>query len=171
MHCFNAASLEREYTILTNPVVPGGPGSGEMGYGPLALGSRWLAYSGSLVEVSSADYVSPQHLTPSATFPHTASNGSHVAHYAKESGKHLAAGIVTLGDIGYKRLFHYCSEVLLDSIHTLQSGVIGGKSSGVVNHCPRSMGNVGMVWTFSFALFCICPSFYGSALLHVISLL
>lgn len=145
VHCFNAASLEKEYTILTNPVVPGGPGSGGMGYGPLALGPRWLAYSGSPVEVSSAGYVSPQHLTPSATFPNASSNGSRVAHYAKESSKHLAAGIVTLGDIGYKKLSRYCSELRHDSNHPLESGVTGGKANGIVNRRPPSMDNVGMV--------------------------
>ncbi|KAL2943880.1 Autophagy-related protein 18f [Bienertia sinuspersici] len=148
VHCFNAATLEREYTILTNPVVTGVPGSGGIGYGPLALGPRWLAYSGSLIDVSDAGRVSPQHLTPSATFPTSASNVNRVAQYAVESSKHLAAGIVTLGDKGYKKLSQYCSELLPDSDHLVQSGVTGSKVNGTVNgyksHIP-DMDNVGMV--------------------------
>jgi hypothetical protein len=83
-----------EYTILTNPIVMGCPGSGGIGYGPLAVGPRWIAYSGSPVVVSNSGRVSPQHLMPSASFPGFPSNGSMVAHYAKESSKQLAAGIV-----------------------------------------------------------------------------
>ncbi|KAJ6727964.1 AUTOPHAGY-RELATED PROTEIN 18F [Salix koriyanagi] len=67
VHCFNATTLQREYTILTNPMVMGSPGSGGLGYGPLAVGPRWLAYSASPV-VSNSGRVSPQHLTPSETW-------------------------------------------------------------------------------------------------------
>ncbi|KAF2285834.1 hypothetical protein GH714_008317 [Hevea brasiliensis] len=102
IHCFDATTLEREYTILTNPIVTGYPGSGGTGYGPLAVGPRWLAYSGSPVAVSNSGRVSPQHLTPSESFSGFNSNGSLVAHYAKESSKQLAAGIVTLGSPGCK---------------------------------------------------------------------
>lgn len=148
VHCFNAATLEREYTILTNPVVTGGLGSGGIGYGPLALGPRWLAYSGSLVDVSNAGRVSPQHLTASATFSSSASNGNRVAQYAVESSKHLAAGIVTLGDKGYKKLSRYCSELLPDTDYSVQSGATGSKVNGAVNghkgHLP-DMDSVGMV--------------------------
>lgn len=148
VHCFNAATLEREYTILTNPVVTGCPGSVGIGYGPLALGPRWLAYSGNPIDVSNAGRVSPQHLTPSATFPSSASNGNRVAQYAVESSKHLAAGIVTLGDMGYKKLSQYCSELLPDPNHSVQSGIIGSKVNGTVNghngHLP-DMDSVGMV--------------------------
>lgn len=149
MHCFNAATLEREYTILTNPVVTGFPGSGGgIGYGPLALGPRWLAYSGSPIDVSKAGRVSPQHLTPSATFSSSASNGNRVAQYAVESSKHLAAGIATLGDMGYKKLSRYCSELLPDSNSSVQSGVTGSKVNGAVNghsgHLP-DIDSVGMV--------------------------
>jgi hypothetical protein len=41
-------------------------------------------------------------------------NGNLVAHYAKESSKQISAGIVTLGDMGYKTLTKYCSELLTD---------------------------------------------------------
>jgi hypothetical protein len=145
IHCFDATTLEREYTILTNPIVTGYPGSGGIGYGPLAVGPRWLAYSGSPVVVSNSGRVSPQHLMPSASFP---SNGSFVAHYAKESSKQLAVGIVNLGDMGYKKLSRYCSELLPDGNTSLQSGNPGWKGNGTVIVSSTDAENVGMVHAF-----------------------
>lgn len=117
-------------------------GSGGIGYGPLAVGPRWLAYSGSPVVVSNSGRVSPQHLTPSASF---SSNGSLVAHYAKESSKHLAAGIVTLGDMGYKKLSRYYSELLPDSNSPLLMGSPGVKGNGTVSGHLTDADNIGMV--------------------------
>ncbi|GAB4849612.1 hypothetical protein Ancab_004406 [Ancistrocladus abbreviatus] len=145
IHCFNAATLEREYTILTNPVVIACPGAGGIGYGPLAVGPRWLAYSGSPVAVSNSGRVTPQYLTPSGSFPGPASNGSLVAHYAKESSKQLAAGIVTLGDMGYKKLSRYYSELHPDSNHSMQSSNPGWKSNGTIRGYSLDSDNVGMV--------------------------
>ncbi|KAJ6301052.1 hypothetical protein OIU77_015371 [Salix suchowensis] len=109
--------LEREYTILTNPMVMGSPASGGIGYGPLAVGPRWLAYSGSPVVAPNSGRVSPQHLTSSMSFSGFTSNGSLVAHYAKESSKQLASGI----------------------------GILAGKATGTVNgHFPDA-DNIGMV--------------------------
>ncbi|XWS27898.1 hypothetical protein CRYUN_Cryun25bG0019600 [Craigia yunnanensis] len=141
IHCFDATTLEREYTILTNPIMTGCPGSGDIGYGPLAVGPRWLAYSGSPVVGSNCGRVSPQHLTPSASFPGFSSNGSLVAHYAKESSKQLATGIVTLGDMGYKKLSRY----LPDSYNSMQSGSPGWKGNGTVNGHLLDADNIGMV--------------------------
>ncbi|XVF34089.1 hypothetical protein REPUB_Repub18cG0027200 [Reevesia pubescens] len=141
IHCFGSTTLEREYTILTNPIVTGCPGSGGIGYGHLAVGPRWLAYSGSPVVGSNCGRVSPQHLTPSASFPGFSSNGSLVAHYAKESSKQLAAGIVTLGDMGYKKLSRY----LPDSYNSMQSGSPGWKGNGTVNGHLLDADNIGMV--------------------------
>ncbi|KAJ4981654.1 hypothetical protein NE237_032491 [Protea cynaroides] len=133
IYCFDAATLEREYTIVTCPIVSSNIGSGGIGYGPLAVGPRWLAYSGSPVVVSNTGRVSPQELTPALGFSGL-SNGGLVAHYAKESSKQLAAGIVTLGDMGYKKLSK-----------SLRSGSPGWKNNGTVNsHLPDS-DNVGMV--------------------------
>ncbi|XP_028094183.1 autophagy-related protein 18f-like [Camellia sinensis] len=145
IHCFDAATLEREYTLLTNPIVTGCSGFGGIGYGPLAVEPRWLAYSGSPVAVSNAGRVSSQHLTPSTSFSGSSSNGSLVAHYAKESSKQLAAGIVTLGDMGYKKLSRYYSELLPDSNNSAQSGSPGVKINGTVNGRFPDAENVGML--------------------------
>ncbi|KAF8414077.1 hypothetical protein HHK36_002076 [Tetracentron sinense] len=145
IHCFDAATLERQYTLLTYPIVMGSLGSGGIGYGPLAVGPRWLAYSGSPVVVSNTTRLCSQHLTHAASLSDSASNGSLVAHYAKESSKQLAAGIVTLGDMGYKKLSSYCSELLPDRNNSIKSGNPGWKGNGTVNgHFPDA-DNVGMV--------------------------
>ncbi|XP_057464456.1 autophagy-related protein 18f-like isoform X2 [Actinidia eriantha] len=145
INCFDAATLEREYTLLTNPLVTGCSGFGGIGCGPLAVGPRWLAYSGSPVVNSNPGRVSPQHLTPSASFSGPTSNGSLVAHYAKQSSKQLAAGIVTLGDMGYKKLSRYYSELLPECNNAAQLGNPGWKVNGTVNgHLPDAE-NVGMV--------------------------
>nr|KYP53470.1 Breast carcinoma-amplified sequence 3 [Cajanus cajan] len=144
IHCFSATTLEREYTLLTNPIVMGGIGSGGIGFGPLAVGPRWLAYSGSPAATAPSGRVSPQHLTPSASFPCFSSNGSLVAHYAKESSKHLAAGIVTLGDMGYKKLSRYCSELRPDSTGSIQSANSSPKGNRMISH-STDVDNIGMV--------------------------
>ncbi|XP_024198989.1 autophagy-related protein 18f isoform X2 [Rosa chinensis] len=142
IHCFDATTLEREYTILTNPIVTGFPGSGGISCGPVAVGKRWLAYSGSPVAVTNSGRVNPQHLAPSASFP---SNGSLVVHYAKESSKQLAAGIATLGDMGYKKLSQYYSELVPDGITYPQAGNPGRKANGTVNGLSTDTDSVGMV--------------------------
>ncbi|OWM81239.1 autophagy-related protein 18f [Punica granatum] len=142
IHCLDAATLERTYTIITNPIVPGYlSAGGSVGYGPLAVGPRWMAYSGIAISDSHSGRVIPKHFTSSASFSGFPSHGSLVAHYAKESSKQLAAGIVTLGDMGYKQLSRYCSELLPDN-STLHSGDSGWK---VVNCHVQDGDNVGMV--------------------------
>lgn len=139
VHCFNAATLEMEYTILTNPVVTVGPGSGGIAGGALALGPRWLAYSGSPVQVSNEVHICAQHLAPSGTFPSAASKGTSVAQYGKESSKHL--------NTGYKKLSRYCSELLPNSNHLEQSRAAGQKANGTTNGVLLEVegDNVGMV--------------------------
>ncbi|KAK8712370.1 hypothetical protein V6N13_147610 [Hibiscus sabdariffa] len=141
IHCFDVTTLEKEYTIVTNPIVTACPGSGAVGYGPLAVGPRWLAYSGSPVVGSNCGRVSPQHLMPSANFAGFSSNGSLAAHYAKESSKQLAAGIVTLGDMGYKKL----SKYLPDSYSSMQPGNPGWKGNGNANGHILDPDDIGMV--------------------------
>ncbi|XP_047174286.1 autophagy-related protein 18f-like [Vigna umbellata] len=141
IHCFEATTLIRAYILLTNPIVMSVPGSGGIGYGPLAVGPRWLAYSGSPVAVSNSGHVSGQHLMPSASFSGFSSNGSLLAHYAKESSKHIATGIVSLGDMGYKKLSRYCS----DTNGSLQSVNSVSKGTGTINGHSTDADNIGMV--------------------------
>lgn len=98
-----------------------------------------MAYSGSQVSVSNPRRVSPQHLSSSTSFPSQTSNGSLVAHYARESSKQLAAGIVTLGDMGYKTLSRYYSEA-----NNYQSGTAHVKVQGIANGNSAAADN-GMV--------------------------
>ncbi|XP_009794099.1 autophagy-related protein 18f-like [Nicotiana sylvestris] len=144
IHCFDAATLDKEYTVVTNPVIPGFSGFGSIGVGPLALGPRWMAYSGSPITISNSGHVSPQHVTPSDSLPSTATNGSLFAHYAKESSKQLAGGIVTLGIIGYKKLTRHYSDLSPDG-NSSQSRNARLKIPGTDNgHFPGAE-SVGMV--------------------------
>ncbi|KAI4340059.1 hypothetical protein MLD38_024933 [Melastoma candidum] len=144
IHCFDSKTLERAYAILTHPITSGPPGSSGIGYGPLAVGPRWMAYCGNPVLPSNTGWVTPQHLTSSASFSGFPSNGGMVAHYAKESGKQLAAGIVTLGDMGHKKLSKYCSERILDGVcHHADNST--RKGPGLVNGCIQDADNVGVV--------------------------
>lgn len=146
IHCFDAATLEREYTVLTNPIVSAIPGSGSIGYGPLAVGPRWLAYSGSPVAVSNTGRVSPQLLSPFQDMSLPPPNGSLVAHYAMESSKKIAGGIVTLGDMGYKKLSNYYHDFLPNNNGSVKLGNSGVRVNGTMNgHIPENE-NVGMVW-------------------------
>ncbi|KAI7737700.1 hypothetical protein M8C21_011872 [Ambrosia artemisiifolia] len=144
VHCFDVATLEREYTILTNPIVTNSSRFENIGLGPLAVGPRWIAYSGSAVALPNTR-VSPQHLTHSKTFTSPSSNGSIVAHYAKQSSKHLALGIATLGDIGYKKLSRYYSEFLPDDNTSQPLSDPGRKDRGNSNGRLPDTENVGMV--------------------------
>ncbi|XP_051136363.1 autophagy-related protein 18f-like [Andrographis paniculata] len=144
IHCLNPSTLAKEYTILTNPVPGGCYGSGDTGLGPLAVGPRWIAYSGGQVAVSNSGRLIPQHLTSSPSFPSQGSNGSLVAHYAKESSKQLAAGIVTLGEIGYKKLSRYYSERLPEGRKILP-GTAYATGNGIANGHSSDSDSVGMV--------------------------
>ncbi|MCO5605836.1 hypothetical protein L7F22_060020 [Adiantum nelumboides] len=114
IYCFDAATLKSIFSVITYPSPPPGPNGLSLGYGPMAVGSRWLAYAPNQPLLSNTGRVSPQHLSPSpGVSPSTSpANGSLVAHYAKESGKQFAAGIVTLGDLGYKAFSKYCTDGL-----------------------------------------------------------
>lgn len=112
VYCFDAATLKSTFSVLTYPSLPPGASGLSYGYGPLAVGPRWLAYAGNQPLFSNTGRVSPQRLTPSpGVSPSTSpANGNLVTHYAKESSKQLAVGIVTLGDLGYKAFSKYCTE-------------------------------------------------------------
>ncbi|XP_076948314.1 autophagy-related protein 18f-like isoform X2 [Bidens hawaiensis] len=144
VHCFDVATLEREYTILTNPILTTSSRFENIGLGPLAVGPRWITYSGSIVALPNTR-VSPQHLTHSKTFTSNGSNGSIVAHYAKQSSKQLAVGIVTLGDIGYKKLSRYYSEILPGDNVSQPLSDPARKDRGNPNGRLPDTENVGMV--------------------------
>lgn len=102
------------YSVLTYPSPAPPPGSSHYGYGAMAVGPRWLAYAAHQPLVAITGRVSPQHLTPTASPSTSPANGSFVAHYAKESSKHIVAGVVKLSDMGYKTLSNYYSELMPD---------------------------------------------------------
>ncbi|KAF9605264.1 hypothetical protein IFM89_015880 [Coptis chinensis] len=119
IHCFDALTLESKFSVLTFPI-PQVAGQGmdgvNIGYGPMGVGPRWLAYASNNPLLSTMGRLSPQNLTPSpGVSPSTSpGSGSLVARYAMESSKQLAAGIINLGDMGYKKLSKYCQELLPD---------------------------------------------------------
>ncbi|KAK6915520.1 BCAS3 domain, partial [Dillenia turbinata] len=119
IHCFDALTLENKFSVLTYPLPQlGGHGTAgiNVGYGPMAVGPRWLAYASKSLLLPNIGRLSPRSLTPSSgPSPSTSPiNGSLVARYAMESSKHLAVGLISLGDMGYKTLSKYCQEILPD---------------------------------------------------------
>ncbi|CAA7049217.1 unnamed protein product [Microthlaspi erraticum] len=128
IHCFDATTLEKEYMIVTNPIAWGSLG---VGVGPLAVGPRWIAYSGSRIAKSSSAVFTPELISPSAS--------PSVAQFAMDSSRQLASGIVTLGDRGYNALTKYCSEVLPNPY------VPGLKVIGAGNENVPNADSIGMV--------------------------
>lgn len=135
--CFDAATLEMDYTIVTNSIVCGSSG---VGYGPLAVGPRWIAYSGSRIATSSSAIFTSELLSLSSS--------PSVAQFARDSSKQLASGIVNLGDKGYKSLTRYCAEVLPNPY------IPGLKSIGVGNENVPDAESIGMVDAKSSSIFC-----------------
>ncbi|KAK7269289.1 hypothetical protein RIF29_22012 [Crotalaria pallida] len=118
IYCFDALTLENKFSVLTYPVPQlGGHGAVgvNIGYGPMSVGPRWLAYASNSPLLSSNGRLSPQSLTPPAVSPSTSpSNGNLVARYAMESSKHLAAGLINLSDMAYKTLSKYYQDLIPD---------------------------------------------------------
>ncbi|KAK6937463.1 BCAS3 domain [Dillenia turbinata] len=147
IYCFDALTLENKFSVLTYPVPQvGGQGTigVNIGCGPMAVGPRWLAYASNNPLLSNSGRLSPQNLTPSpGVSPSTSpGSGSLVARYAMESSKHLAAGIINLGDMGYKTLSKYCQDLLPDGSTSPVSPSSSWKSSRL---SAAEAENAGMV--------------------------
>ncbi|CAG7892535.1 unnamed protein product [Brassica rapa] len=129
IHCFDAKTLVEEYNIHTNSIAYGSLG---VGYGPLAVGPRWIAYSGSRIDESSSTVFTSELL------PLSSSPG--VAQFALESSKHIVTGIARLGGKGYKSLSNFCAEGLPNPYLPGFKGIGGGASEKA-----QDAGDIGMV--------------------------
>ncbi|XP_058077276.1 autophagy-related protein 18g-like isoform X2 [Magnolia sinica] len=164
IYCFDAATFENKFSVLTYPMPQGGQGvvGVNIGYGPMAVGPRWLAYASNNPLFSNTGRLSPQNLTPSPGMnPSTSpSSGSFVARCAMESSKQLAAGIINLGDIGYRTLSKYCQELLPDGSNSPSSSNSSwkvGKVESAVH--PNETDNAGMVVVKDFVSKAIISQF------------
>lgn len=148
IYCFDALTLENKFSVLTYPISQlGGQGfSGiNIGYGPMAVGPRWLAYASNNPLLSNTGRLSPQNLSPSpGVSPSTSpGSGSLMARYAMESSKQLATGLINLGDMSYRTLSKYCHELLPDG-STSPVSSSSRKSGRAVAHSSEN-ANAGMV--------------------------
>ncbi|KAL1558469.1 autophagy-related protein 18g-like [Salvia divinorum] len=139
IYCFDTLTLENKFIVMTYPV----PRVGEQGssgintgYGPMALGSRWLAYPPNRPFLLNTGRVSPKSLASSVSPSTSPGSGTIMARYAVESSKHLAAGLLTLGDMGYKKISKYYPELLPES----PSGSPGWKPGKLAVSEPENAG-------------------------------
>lgn len=147
IYCFDALTLENKFSVLTYPISQlGGQGvSGiNIGYGPMAVGPRWLAYASNNPLVSNTGRLSPQNLSPSpGVSPSTSpGSGSLMARYAMESSKQLASGLINIGDMSYRTLSKYGSTSPI-SFNSSR------KASRAVAHSTEN-ANAGMVLLLYF---------------------
>lgn len=149
IYCFDALTLENKFSVLTYPISQlGGQGlSGiNIGYGPMAVGPRWLAYASNNPLLSNTGRLSPQNLSSSpGVSPSTSpGSGSLMARYAMESSKQLASGLINLGDMSYRTLSKYCNELLPDGSSSPISSNSNRKAGRAVAN-PTENANAGMV--------------------------
>lgn len=149
IYCFDALTLENKFSVLTYPISQlGGQGlSGiNIGYGPMGVGPRWLAYASNNPLLSNTGRLSPQNLSPSpGVSPSTSpGNGTLMARYAMESSKQLASGLINLGDMSYRTLSKYCHELLPDGSSSPVSLNPSRKAGRTVSHSSEN-ANAGMV--------------------------
>ncbi|KAL0370559.1 UNVERIFIED_CONTAM: Autophagy-related protein 18g [Sesamum angustifolium] len=140
VYCFDTLTLEQKFTVLTYPVPLAGKQGAvgvNSGYGPLAVGPRWLAYPPNRPFLLSTGRVSPKNLAISVSPSTSSGNGSPMARYAVESSKQLASSILTLGDMGYKKLSKYYPELLPDD-----PGSPGFKTGKLAESEPENAGLV-----------------------------
>ncbi|EPS70977.1 hypothetical protein M569_03781, partial [Genlisea aurea] len=118
IYCFDALTLEKKFIVVTYPVTRlGEPGAIDTntGYGPMALGTRWLAYPPNRPFRPNTGRVRAKSVSSCVSPSSSPGSGTMMARYAVESSKHLAAGLLTLGDMGYKKLSKYYPDLLPDS--------------------------------------------------------
>lgn len=128
-----------------------------VGYGPMAVGPRWLAYASNTLLLSNSGRLSPQNLTPSGVSPSTSPGGSSlVARYAMEHSKQFAAGLS-------KTLSKYCQELLPDGS---SSPVSPNSVWKVGRHAGADIDNAGIV-RFLLILKNICSLFILLSLLYM----
>ncbi|GAB4829756.1 hypothetical protein Ancab_019411 [Ancistrocladus abbreviatus] len=147
IYCFDALTLENKFSVLTYPLpqVGGQGGVGvNIGYGPMAVGPRWLAYASNHPFLVTKGRLNPQNFcSPGASQSASPASGSLMARYALESGKQLASGIVNLGDRGYKSISKYCQDLLPDNSNSLQLASSGSRVSNLPASAEAS--NAGVV--------------------------
>lgn len=141
------------FSVLTYPV-PQLLGHGfvgvNIGYGPMAVGPRWLAYASNNPLLSNVGRLSPQSPSQSTGVSPSTSpgNGNLVARYAMESSKQLAVGLINLGDIGYKTFSKYCHELLPDGSSSPVSSNSSWKVGRTAPHSSETdaAGTVSLFW-------------------------
>ncbi|OIW07130.1 hypothetical protein TanjilG_10103 [Lupinus angustifolius] len=153
IYCFDALTLENKFSILTYPMPElGGHGVAgvNIGYGPMSLGPRWIAYASNSPLLSNTSRLSPQSLTPPSVSPSTSpSSGNLVARYAMESSKHLASGLINLSDMGYRTLSKYYQDLIPDGPSSPVSSNSSWKvSRGMSNSNETDMAGVVVVKDF-----------------------
>lgn len=129
---------------MTSPV-PEISGQGttgtNVGYGPMAVGPRWLAYPSVGPVPSTTVPLSSQSPFPSQSVNPPSLPGSDrtKAHYPVKSGKQLAAGIFNLGGMGYKTWSNYYQDLNLNKYNFLiesNSGWKAGRLAGMEADYP-----------------------------------
>ncbi|ESQ36592.1 hypothetical protein EUTSA_v10006706mg [Eutrema salsugineum] len=147
IYCFDALTLENKFSVLTYPVpqpVRQGTTGVNVGYGPMAVGPRWLAYASKSSMTMKSGRLGPQNFFSSPSVSPSRSTGasSLMARYAMESSKHLAFGLINLGDMGYKTLSKYYQEMLPDGSNSPASPNSIWKAGGVTGTDAENAGMV-----------------------------
>ncbi|KAL1216516.1 Autophagy-related protein 18g [Cardamine amara subsp. amara] len=157
IYCFDALTLENKFSVLTYPVpqpVRQGTTRVNVGYGPMAVGPRWLAYASRSSMSMKTGRLSPQNFISSPNLsPSTSTGGSSLmARYAMESSKQLANGLINLGDMGYRTLSKYYQDMLPDGSTSPASPNSIWKVGGVAGSDAENAGMVAVKDLVSGAL-------------------